>query len=139
MSATPRWVSLGVVFVLTVAVMACIGHGVGEMFRRFAPLEAYRLDILGSLGGVAVFTLLAFLKLPPSGWGAIASVLLAVLIGRRWQAFGLVAVVALLTLEALFPNDHWSPYYKVTAVYSPTKVVDGRTTHDVLKVWANNI
>src|SRR5205085_9998942 len=68
MPAAPRWVSLGVVFMLTVAVMACIGHGVGETFRRFPPLEAYRLDILGSIGGVAVFTLLSFLKLPPIGW-----------------------------------------------------------------------
>src|SRR5947207_1297759 len=111
MPAAPRWVSLGVVFLLTVAVMACIGHGVGEVFRRFPPLEAYRLDILGSLGGVAAFTLLAFLRLPPIAWGAIASVLLAVLIGRRRLALALVAVVALLGVESLLPNDHWSPYY----------------------------
>src|SRR2546423_5829402 len=37
MGAAPRWVSLGVIFVLTVALMACIGHGVGETFRRFQP------------------------------------------------------------------------------------------------------
>ena len=31
--------------------MACIAEGVARLFSRFEPLEAYRLDILGSLSG----------------------------------------------------------------------------------------
>ena len=137
--AIPRSLSLGVIFLLTVAVMACIGHGVGEAFRRFRPLESYRLDILGSIGGVAAFTLLSFLRLPPIAWGGVASALFVVLIGPRWQLVGIAAVVGLLVFESLLPHDHWSPYYKVTAVYSPEKNVLHHEVHGVLKVWANDI
>ena len=139
-AALPRWVSLGTIFLLTVAVMAAIGHGVARTFARFSPLEAYRLDILGSIVGIVTFSALSFLRLPPIGWGAIASGLLLVLVGRRWQALALVAVVTLLAVESTHANDHWSPYYKVTAVYQQhPPPVNGVRTHDTLTISANNV
>jgi Spermine/spermidine synthase domain len=140
-SAVPRWVALAITFLLTVAVMAAIGHGVARQFVRFAPLEAYRLDILGSIAGIVVFSLLSFLRLPPVAWGAIASVLLLALVGpRRWQVLGLVAVVALLAVESSHSNEHWSPYYKVTATYVKGQTsVAGVRTHGTLTISANNI
>jgi hypothetical protein len=138
--ALPRWVELAVVFLLTVAVMATIGNGVARTFVRFPPLEAYRLDILGSIAGIAVFSLLSFLELPPIAWGVIASLLLLLFVGRRWQALALVAIVALLAVESSHGNDHWSPYYKVTAVYQThPPPVHGVRTHDTLTISANNI
>ena len=136
--APPRWVALSITFLLTVAVMATIGQGVARQFVRFAPLEAYRLDILGSIVGIVVFSLLSFLGLPPIAWGAIASVLLLALLGRRWRALALVAVVGLLAVESAHPNDHWSPYYKITAQYvkGPTSV-SGVGTHGTLSISAN--
>ncbi|HEY7207977.1 MAG TPA: hypothetical protein VH416_07020, partial [Gaiellaceae bacterium] len=139
----PMWLSLAVVFTLTTAVMGCIGHGVARIFVRFQPLEAYRLDILGSLLGIAAFSGLAFLELPPVAWGAIAAVLLAVLLGRNarwWQLGALVVVVVLLAVESAAKDDHWSPYYKITAQYfgGPTSVAGIRTS-GVLVVSANNI
>ena len=68
-AAEPR-----VVFVLVVGVMAGIGQAVARTFVRFRPLNAYRLDILGSIAGIAVFSLLSFLDLPPGAWGAVAGV-----------------------------------------------------------------
>ena len=138
--ATPRWVSLAVIFCLTVTVMAGIGHGVARTFLRFEPLDAYRLDILGSIGGIVVFSLLSFLELPPIVWGAMACVLLLLLIGRRWQVAALAVVVPLLAVQSMRPNDHWSPYYKVTAVYQRGPVaVAGVRTHGTLSISANNI
>ena len=140
--AAPRWVTLGVIFFLTVLVMSGIGQGVARLFVRFEPLEAYRLDILGSIAGIAMFSLLSFLQLPPIAWGAIASGLLALLIGRRWQVIALVVVVAALVVESSHGEDHWSPYYKVTAVYEKGPVFVPNTpvrTHGVLKISANNI
>jgi len=136
----PRWVGLAAIFVLTVSVMAAIGHGVARVFVRFRPLDAYRLDILGSIAGIAVFSGLSFLEAPPIAWGAIASALLLVLVGRRLQVVALVAVVALLAIESSHGNDHWSPYYKVTSVYekAPHRV-HGIATRDTLTVSANNI
>ena len=139
-TAAPRWVELAVTFVLTVAVMAGIGHGVARQFAAFPPLEAYRLDILGSIAGIVVFTLLSFLRLPPVAWGAVASLLLLVLVGRRWQTIGLVAVVALLAVESARSNEHWSPYYKITATYTAGETTAGGVrTHGVLVLDANNI
>src|SRR4051794_7770227 len=140
MDALPLWLSLTVVFALTAAVMAGIGHGVAQTFVRFAPLEAYRLDILGSILGIVVFSALSFLRLPPIGWGAIAAALFVVLVGRKVQLVAIAVVVALLALESTNANDHWSPYYKITATHSAgVTEVAGTPTRGVLTISANNI
>ena len=82
MGPLPRWVSLPVIFLLTVAVLAGLGQEVARTFARFAPLEAYRLDVLGSLAGIAVFAGLSFLRLPPLAWAVLAAAAFLVLIGR---------------------------------------------------------
>jgi hypothetical protein len=135
----PRWVSLSAIFVLTVAVMACVGNGVARTFICFEPLEAYRLDILGSIGGIVVFSALAFLELPPIAWATIVAALFVALLRVRWQLVGLAVVLTLMTVQSLAPDDHWSPYYKVTANVFPTASVAGVDTHDVLEISANNI
>src|SRR5438105_2735251 len=61
----PKQVSLPVIFGLVVVVMAGIGQAMARAFARFKPLEAYRLDIVGSLGGIALFSVMAFLRVPP--------------------------------------------------------------------------
>ncbi|MGW3201822.1 spermine/spermidine synthase domain-containing protein [Streptomyces sp. NPDC001118] len=132
----PKWISLPVIFLLTVLVMAGIGEGVARTFARFRPLAAYRLDILGSIAGITVFSGIAFLDLPPVAWGLITAAGFAVLLGRRrwWQALAtgvsLVLMVTLLAVESVVPNTYWSPYYKVTTT---------QPSPGVLKVWANNI
>jgi hypothetical protein len=131
----PEWLSLAIIFVLTAVTMGAIAQSVARLFAQFAPLEAYRLDILGSIAGIVAFSALAFLHLPPIAWGAVASIVLAGLLGRRvrwWQIGALAGVLVLLTVESLAPHDHWSPYYKITAI------PNGRGT-DSLKVSANNL
>src|SRR5688572_24363853 len=56
----PIWVTLPVVFVLAATVMAMIAEGVARTFAKFEPLEAYRLDITGSIAGIVAFSLLSF-------------------------------------------------------------------------------
>jgi spermine/spermidine synthase len=127
--------SLALIFVLTAVTMGAIAQAVARLFGLFAPLEAYRLDILGSLAGIVAFSALAFLHLPPIAWGVVASIALAGLLGRRvrwWQIAALAGVLVLLTVESLAANDHWSPYYKITAI------PNGRGA-DSLKVSANNL
>src|SRR5579859_2066845 len=133
--ALPQPVSLGIVFLLTVAVMAGLGQGTARLFVRFRPLRAYRLDILGSLAGIAVFTALSFLDQPPGTWGCIAAAGLVVLLlprARWWQLIAAGGVAALLILESVSPAQQWSPYNKLT--YYRTR---GATP--ALYVSANNI
>ncbi len=135
MSALPRWLSLSVIFVLVVIVMAGVGQALAETFSKFRPLDAYRLDVLGSVAGIAVFSLLSFLWLPPISWGAIVVLGMFVMLGRQvrwWQGLAALSIVILLALESMSAVDQWSPYYKITAT-EPSGPEGG------LVVSANNI
>jgi hypothetical protein len=139
MGALPLWASVSIVFALTVATMAGIAHGVARTFVLFRPLEAYRLDIAGSIGGTVMFSLLAFLRLPPVAWGVIAAALFLVLAGRRRRLLALVPVVVLLAIQSGASHDHWSPYYKITAVQTPFQKIANVPVRDALTISANNI
>jgi SAM-dependent methyltransferase len=120
--ALPKWLSLGVVFVLTFLIMAAIAEGVGRTFVRFPPLEAYRWDIVGSILGIAAFSVLSFLEASPLVWGAIAAVTFAAVAGRpRPTRFvPLAAMLVVLGILAFAPDTRWSPYYRVTTRVAAT-------------------
>jgi spermidine synthase len=130
MTPLPRWVSLPVIFLLTVGVLAGLGQEVARTFARFEPLEAYRLDVLGSLAGITAFAGLSFLRLPPLGWALLGAAAFGLLLGRRLrtgQVAGIGLVVLLLGAQSLVGGYHWSPYYKIRAVTEP----DGSLRVDV--------
>jgi Spermine/spermidine synthase domain len=116
-SGPPTWVTLPVVFLAVAAVMATIGEGVARTFIRFRPLDAYRLDIAGSIVGIAAFSLLSFLDAKPVVWALVVAVVMLLLYGRRvglLQVTAVVALVMLLWSESLSSTDIWSPYYRIS-------------------------
>lgn len=129
-----QWVSLPIIFLLVTCVMAGLGQGMARTFSRFPSLDAYRYDIVGSIAGIALFTALSFLGLPPIAWGLVVAVGFLVLLSPRrwWQWLSVAMLVILLSLESLSAHDVWSPYYKITAV-QPFR------SHGVLVVSGNNI
>ncbi len=115
----PTWVTLPVIFVAVALVLMMIAEGVARTFVKFEPLEAYRLDIGGSILGIVGFSVLSFLHAPPVVWGVVATLIFLVLYGRATKvvsALMLLVMCGLLTWETLDPESSWSPYYKVTAV-----------------------
>src|SRR3984893_13396190 len=125
-SGLPPFVTLPLLFLGVAAVMALVGEGVARTFRRLPPLEAYRLDILGSLAGIIAFSILAFLEAPPVVWGAVVAAAFLVLIGRRRalaQMAALAVIVILLGLESMVATDSWSPYYKIRLIPHPSGAV----------------
>ncbi len=133
--ALPQPVSLAVVFLLTTAVMTGLGQAVARIFVRFKPLSAYRLDIVGSIAGIAVFSGLSFLDLPPAGWGIIAGCGLVVLLLPRvrwWQIGAVAVIITLLVLESVLPQQRWSPYNKLSYIQTGGQ-------YPALNVSANNI
>jgi len=133
--ALPQPVSLGVIFLLTTGVMAGLGQAVARIFVRFKPLSAYRLDIIGSIAGITVFSGLAFLDLPPAGWGIIACCGLVILLVPRvrwWQLGAVAVIITLLVLESVLPQQRWSPYNKLSYIQTTGK-------YPALNVSANNI
>jgi hypothetical protein len=118
----PEWLLLGVLFALVTAVMAGMGQAVAGSFAQFSGLDAYRADVIGAVGGIALFSLFSFAELPPVAWGAVAAAGIGVLLAPRlrwWQAVALVGALALLAIESASTFDVWSPYYKITAVPEP--------------------
>jgi hypothetical protein len=136
MNSLPQPLSLTIVFVLVVGVMAGLGQAVARTFVRFRPLNAYRLDILGSIAGIAAFSVLSFLDQPPAAWGVVAGAGLVVLVlprARWWQLAAVAGIIALLVLESLTPGQMWSPYNKLSI---NDKHVDGQP---MVSVSANNV
>jgi hypothetical protein len=115
----PRWLSLTVIFLLTVATLGTLAQEVARTFALFEPLDAYRLDIGGSLLGIVTFAGLSFLRMPPLAWAVTSAAVFVVLLGprvrsRRWlPAVGITAVVVMLGLESFVGSYQWSPYYKI--------------------------
>jgi hypothetical protein len=113
----PIWATLPLVFLAVALVMSTLAEGTARAFVAFEPLEAYKLDILGSVAGIAAFSLLSFGGAPPVAWGVVvAAILLALARGTaRWfQVVALAALVVLLGAESLAPLQSWSPYYRIT-------------------------
>jgi len=125
-SGLPPWLTLPALFLGVAGVMSLIGEGVARTFRRFPPLDAYRLDILGSLAGIIAFSVLSFLGAPPLAWGGVVAVVLVLAVDRRsrtWQLPVLAIMLVLLGLEAVVPTDSWSPYYKIRLITQPSGAV----------------
>ena len=115
----PMWIMLPIIFLAVAVVMAAIAQGVARAFAAFDALEAYRLDILGSLAGIVAFSLLSFTGAPPVVWGTIVAI--AFLVSylpavRLIQVVAALGLIVMLGRESLTPGLSWSPYYKIYAV-----------------------
>lgn len=130
----PTWLMLPVIFLAVAAVMAMIGEGVARTFVQFKPLDAYRLDIAGSIVGIAAFSALSFFDAKPLAWGIIAALALLAAYGRRIgliQLGALAGLAGLLTAQSLISHDIWSPYYRIT--------VGARTPAQTIPIKVNGI
>jgi SAM-dependent methyltransferase len=113
----PTWVTLPLVFLVVAFAMTLLGEITGRAFLEFTALDAYRWDIVGSLSGTLLFTLVAFLRSPSWIWPTVMLVALVLLYGKTlpilsWLAA--IGIIVLLAIESLTPGVSWSPYYKVT-------------------------
>lgn len=113
----PIWITLPVIFLAVAAIMAMIGLEVARTFVKFEALEAYRLNILGSVAGIVAFSLLSFAGAAPVVWGLIVGSAFVILHGRKMtllQGVGIVSLLLTLGAESTVPGDTWSPYYKIS-------------------------
>jgi SAM-dependent methyltransferase len=113
----PTWVTLPLVFLVVAFAMTLLGEITGRAFLAFTALDAYRWDIVGSLSGTLLFTLVAFLRSPSWIWPTVMLVALVLLYGKALPILSWLAalgIIVLLAIESLTPGVSWSPYYKVT-------------------------
>jgi Spermine/spermidine synthase domain len=111
----PIWVMLPFVFLAVAAIMTMIAYGVAQRFRKFPALEAYRLDIIGSLSGIVAFSLLAYFRVPPVGWMTVIAVLIVSLTWRpsALTAIAAIAIIGVALLGTGAGETFWSQYYRV--------------------------
>lgn len=117
MHALPQWVSLPIVFLGVAAVMTVIAERVGRLFSAFAPLDAYRLDVLGSIAGIVAFSALSFADAGPFVWILVVVTVLVFLLRTELTRFVVASLAVLLLLGVVTlvqPWDIWSPYQHVT-------------------------
>jgi spermidine synthase len=104
-------------FILNAMVFVPLGQLVGGYLEK-APhgIFAYSVNILGSLAGILLFTLLSQFWLPPFAWLTVAGILLTVLVGRkiplRWASLvGFALCVAFFFFQPhSVGQKFWSPY-----------------------------
>ncbi len=144
-SGPPRYVVLAVVFIAVTAAMAFVGEGVARTFVNFDALEAYRLDLFGSLAGIVGFSIFSFLDARPIAWGIVVAVALVALYLPRIrvvQILGLLALVAILGAESFASGASWSPYYKIEVkqdnnLHAPIVSVNGVPHQAILPLSPN--
>jgi spermidine synthase len=120
------------IFMLITFLFVPLGQVVGRYLERSnRGVFAYSVNILGSLVGIALYTLLCFLYQPPAVWLAVAGVMLTILVWKiptlRYISASVLAVcVALASIgPAGYGSVYWSPYQKltVTPVRSENEVI----------------
>jgi MFS family permease len=112
----PIWLVLPFVFVATAATLAAIANLVGRLFARFSPLQAYRLDILGSIAGIATFSVLSLVGAQPVAWGGVIVAAFLLLLWPELTFFQIATLAVLLGTFASYlfvPSVTWSPYYRI--------------------------
>lgn len=117
----PREIVLPVIFLAVAALLACIGNGIAVTFQKMRNLEAYQFDLVGSIIGIAVFTLLSFLGASPIVWGLISAAILIWTIRPRqpkelaMTVTPLLVLVVTLGIESREDGVIWTPYYKASS------------------------
>jgi len=108
------------IFCLVLAIFYRIGMLVGECLEAAGPpLQAYTLNLAGSLAGTLAFTALVFFSLPPWLWVLpVFAGLLYFSSQRTRDALILGSVLVVVAVTELRSPVQWSPYYRIT--YVPT-------------------
>ena len=114
----PRELVLPAIFIGVSIVLACIGDGIARTFKELKNLEAYQFDLVGSILGVVIFTLLAFLGAEPIVWGTVSAGVFIwairpkTLVPLALVGLPLLAMLAVLGVESRQENTVWTSYYK---------------------------
>ena len=117
--ADTNFIVLSLLVILTTVIMAGLAVPLGPLLNSMPPLRAYSLDILGSMAGIALFTVLSAAWTPPVVWFLVLAVIASALgiangLSRTSAVTGasLAGVLLVVTLSAA-PGQTWSPYYRI--------------------------
>jgi len=106
---------LGTVLAMTALVVAFFmvpGAIVGHYLALLPALRGYGVNLVGSLTGIAAFTAISFLALPPVVWILVAFLAAVPFFFKDRMAL-VVFLLTVLAMAAPHPDNYWSPYYHI--------------------------
>ena len=136
---------LPLLFVIVAALFMTLAQRMGREIAQLPPLEAYTINLAGSLAGVVALGVISWLELPPTVWFGIAFAAAVPLLltpeapvdgigvestprtaSTVFILFNLALLVASLALVHVMARGAiWSPYYKITvSQQGPDTVVE---------------
>jgi SAM-dependent methyltransferase len=113
-------VFLAVVFLLNAVMFIPLGQLAGRLMSGLPRVQAYSLNLLGSLWGIALFSGLSLLWTPPAVWLGLAVLGVAPFLGggarRLGPAVASAAVILAATglTERASEKNYYSPYQLIT-------------------------
>ena len=119
-------VLIAVLFALVAFVFIPLGQIVGWSLET-APdgVLAYTVNVVASLAGILLYSLLCFRKQPPAIWFALSGIMLVLVVWRvpRWRWLSATIFLFCVAIVSLRPPkpavELWSPYQKITVEPKP--------------------
>lgn len=109
---------LPVIFSLVAIAFMILSRPLGKLLTALPPLQAYTLDIFGSLAGIAAFFVISYFSLPPYVWFLVLIVLILINLPKdKWSVFPLMFLgIAFIFVYAVGVSSIWSPYYRIQVI-----------------------
>jgi SAM-dependent methyltransferase len=144
----------GAFFVLIAVLLVGPGQEMGRAFTRVASrTRAYSANLLGSLAGIAAFSLCSYLQLPPVVWFAAVAAGVLYVLARPTDAaptaapagraggmpllFLATAVLLTVPTSGFFAlrgrETTWSPYYRIDLITRFNEVETNLVSHQIIE------
>ncbi len=111
---------LAVIFCLTALIFVPIGQLCGRLMSRIPPLKAYGFNLLGSLIGVVIISLLSFFWTTPVVWFGLACVVLTLFAAYHRSNLLVTSTCSVMTLIVLA----WPVSFGFEKIYSPYQLIE---------------
>ena len=115
-------VKLTAIYLLVLILFDSIGRLLGREFAGRPPLPAYGANLLASLAGLLVFSVLSFLQMPPPVWILAGLAPMAPFSWRTLKQRAVFGICALISTGVAFwsvQGSTWSPYYRIDHAPAP--------------------
>ena len=111
-SGNENFLILPLIFTLVAVTIIPLGRSLGGLLTALPSLEAYAIDVLGSLAGIAAFFAISYFSLQPVFWFCLAAGLYLLLIRPKELIIALPLILGILYIVSWLDIDTiWSPYY----------------------------
>nr|HPG31246.1 hypothetical protein [bacterium] len=98
----PIYPALAAIFILVTFILILPARYLGIYFDKFKPLTAYKYNILGSIFGIAFFSLFSYFSVNPFWWFLIIFIVCGFIIEFRIKKIVLWILCLILALAALY-------------------------------------